>query len=71
MADMIRWLALTTLTLSISGCPESGGKRAPPAAACAKRGMQCKLESGSLGVCNDTPCPAGREPPSLTCVSQH
>ena len=60
------WLLL--LALSCVGCPERQGGASDN---CAKRGEQCTLKPGVLGVCNDGPCPAGREPPCLVCTSQH
>jgi hypothetical protein len=71
----IRRHALAVLLLSAmlsTGCPErsSGGSAGPPKI-CTRLAEQCTLPSGALGVCSDTPCPAGREWPCLACTSQH
>ena len=62
------WLLLAAL--SCVGCPEGQGKGGT-SDDCVKRGQQCALKPGVLGVCNDGACPAGREPPCLVCMSQH
>jgi hypothetical protein len=67
---MLRLLSICVLVLT--GCPErSGVPSSTEPAKCIKRGSQCELAPGALGVCNDAPCPAGREPPCLACTSQH
>lgn len=66
----MRHFLIAFVALALAGCPDSPRQGGPPAA-CTKRGEQCKLADGVLGVCNDVACPSGKGPPCLGCVSQH
>ncbi|MBE7482030.1 MAG: hypothetical protein HS104_18880 [Polyangiaceae bacterium] len=69
---VVRRFLIALVALATAGCPDStSGSKAGPPATCTKRGEQCKLADGVLGVCNDVACPAGKDPPCLGCVSQH
>ncbi|MEM9730631.1 MAG: hypothetical protein AAF997_18765 [Myxococcota bacterium] len=59
------------LLMGVMGCPPAGENSPSPASPCTTRYAQCKLPDGPLGVCNDTPCAEGQEPPCLKCISQH
>ena len=66
---------LTAISLSItflcSGCDFSSFSTPPVSAACAQIGSQCQLPDGPLGVCEQTHCKSGQQPPCFSCTSQH
>jgi hypothetical protein len=70
------WIAgCALLAIALSGCPGSKKTRERDSttvpAPCTKLGAQCELSASTLGVCTETPCPEGKAPPCLKCVSQH
>ena len=66
---------LITMSLAIaclcSGCDFSSLSAPPVSTACTQIGSQCQLPDGPLGVCEQTHCKPGQQPPCFTCTSQH
>jgi hypothetical protein len=55
----------------LSACDLGSMSQAPVPSECAAIGAQCQLPDGPLGVCQESPCEPGANPPCFTCTSQH
>jgi hypothetical protein len=64
------WKLIPVLALAV-GCPSGSTRPTTKGEPCQRLYEQCRLPSGPLGVCNETPCTSGETAPCLVCVSQH
>jgi hypothetical protein len=65
-------LLAAVLAVAAMGCPgsSSSGRGAPPEH-CTKMGERCSLGKGVLGVCSESHCAPGQQPPCIRCTGQH
>jgi hypothetical protein len=64
-----RW-SVVAFTLALVSC-DSDLMMAGPIANCTEPGVQCQLSGGPLGVCERSPCEAGKTRPCFQCTPQH
>lgn len=62
---VLGWSGLSSLAC------DSSFVGAPPPHICTEVGVQCTLEKGPLGVCEQIPCANGLTGPCLVCTPQH
>jgi hypothetical protein len=63
---------LTAVVLaSPTACDFESLSSDPPTSLCTESGVQCRLPTGPLGVCESSPCPPGVDPPCFKCTPQH
>ncbi len=68
-----RGIVIVTILLATlcSACESGSMSDAAIPAACSQIGAQCQRPEGPIGVCQETHCAAGAQPPCFTCTSQH
>lgn len=62
--------SIAAAVLFASAC-DAGFVADAPSGLCTEAGVQCPLEKGQLGVCEQTRCIGEPKPPCFACVSQH
>jgi hypothetical protein len=67
---LMRTAALLGFVLLVVAC-DPGSPSAGPTASCRESGVQCRLPTGPLGVCERSPCESGEPSPCFQCTPQH
>ena len=69
-ARLVTLMWIVAIGISLVAC-DAGFLTEAPSASCTEAGVQCRLETGPLGVCERTSCPPGAAPPCFACTPQH